>query len=243
MQSLNCYSPAYYVCRLNRSSIFIGVLSMNSPAKKFFQHTTAASIDLDQVKRTHAQANQYEIMLMQLAEHKRALKEIQSREKKAELKAEILPDYIPYVNGVIESDIGIQDLVLMTVMVWRIDTGDLAGALDIGKYALAHNLKTPEQYNRDTATLLAEEIAEYVIAQGEDSEVFELALIADLQTKDFDMPDQVRAKVHKAIGLSLASKNYDLAIEHLERALELDKKSGVTKILEKFKRNLKNAQA
>ncbi|MCW8965197.1 MAG: phage terminase small subunit [Candidatus Pacearchaeota archaeon] len=216
---------------------------MNSPAKKFFQNTTAASNDLDQVERSHAQANQYEIMLMQLAEHKRALKEIQSREKKAELKAEILPDYVPYVDGVIESDIGIQDLVLMTIMVWRIDTGDLRGALEIGKYALAHDLKTPEQYNRDTATLLAEEIAEYVIAQGEDSDVFELALITEMETRTYDMPDQVRAKIHKAIGLSLASKNYDMAIEHLERALELDKKSGVTKLVEKFKRDLKKAQA
>lgn len=218
---------------------------MLSPAQRH-RLQTATKKELEDAaanNRSFEQTNQYEIMLMQLAEHKRALKEIQSREKKAELKAEILPDYVPYVDGVIESDIGIQDDVLMTIMVWRIDAGDLHGALEIGKYALDHDLKTPEQYNRDTATLLVEEIAEYVIAQGEDSDEFDLALIANLHTKDFDMPDQVRAKIHKAIGLSLASKNYDLAIEHLERALALDKKSGVTKVLEKFKRGLKNAQA
>lgn len=213
---------------------------MKSPARQHFQKTMAALNGVDTSERTADQLNQYELMLMQLASHKRTLKEIQSREKKALVKADFLPEYTAYVDGVIESNIGVQDDVLMTVIVWRIDAGDLEGALEIGEYALHHNLVTPEQYNRDTATLLTEEIAEYIIAKGEDSDDFELALKTELQVKQKDMPDQVRAKLHKALGMSCGSKNYDLAIDHLQRAIELDDKSGVKKIMEKFVRESKN---
>jgi hypothetical protein len=195
--------------------------------------------------RSLEQTNQYEIMLIQLAEDKRRLKEIQSFERKAELKAELLPEYAPYVDGVLESDAGVQDDVLMTLMVWRIDAGDLWGALEIGKYAMAHNLVTPEQYKRDTATLLAEEVADYalnkVLSQKETVNP-ELVLLTQQTTADHDMPDEVRSKLHKAVGVSVADMNHELALTHLNRALELNKNAGVKKLIERIERDRKKAE-
>ena len=212
---------------------------MNSPAKKHYQKTAAAINGESLIQRSSDQANQYELMLMQLAQHKKTLKDIQSREKKALVKADFLHEYAAYIDGVIESDIGVQDDVLLTIMVWCIDAGKLRDALDIAEYAIHHNLVTPEQYKRDTATLITEEIAEYLIGKGENTDEFELGLITELMVKGKDMPDQVQAKLYKAIGMSLSMKNYDLAIEYLERAYQLDDKSGVKKIMEKFARENK----
>lgn len=39
------------------------------------------------------------------------------------------------MNGVLEQGKGAQDDILMTVMLWRLDTGDIAGALEIARYA------------------------------------------------------------------------------------------------------------
>jgi len=220
---------------------------MASPAQRHFMRVSAGKSAAEAaVKgRSLEQTNQYEIMLIQLAEDKRRLKEIQSFERKAELKAELLPEYAPYVDGVLESDAGVQDDVLMTLMVWRIDAGDLWGALEIGKYAMAHNLVTPEQYKRDTATLLAEEVADYalnkVLSQKETVNP-ELVLLTQQATADRDMPDEVRSKLHKAVGVAVADMNRELALTHLNRALELNKNSGVKKLIERIERDRKKAE-
>lgn len=215
-----------------------------TPAKKHFQKESAKQNgeDIDSVKHSTDQANQYEIMLMTLADHKRKLKEIQSREMKAMYKAEVIDGYEPYIEGVLESNCGVQDEVLMTLMVWFVDIGNLESALRIGEYALRHDLKTPEQYKRDTATLLVEEVAEFAIRHTDDISV-SLLLHAEHITKNKDMPDEVRAKLQKSLGLKFQEiKDNENALIHLNRALELDERSGVKKIIEKIQRDIKNAE-
>ena len=102
----------------------------------------------------------YNLLLLKLAEDKRALKAIESIDRKIALKHELLPYYVEWVNAVLQNGIGGADQVLMTVMLWRIDVGDFAGALAIGRYAIQHQLSMPDQYQRKTPTVLAEEIAD-----------------------------------------------------------------------------------
>lgn len=47
----------------------------------------------------------------------------------------------------------------MFVMLWRIDAGDYAGALDAGRHALRHGWVMPIG-NRNAQTVLAEEMAD-----------------------------------------------------------------------------------
>ncbi|MFZ4215931.1 phage terminase small subunit, partial [Pantoea endophytica] len=51
----------------------------------------------------------YDLMLMQLGEDRRRLKGIQSTVKKAEIKVEVLPKYVPWVDGVLAADGAQQD--------------------------------------------------------------------------------------------------------------------------------------
>jgi len=183
---------------------------------------------------TMAVSSQYELMLGQLATHKRQLKQIQSVERKVAVKADFLPEYDAYIDGVLAAASGLQDDVLTTIMVWRIDIGDISGALQIAEYALQFDIKLPEIFDRDLPTLLVEEIAENAM-QDDSIDVRDLYKALEL-TKEHDMPDEVRAKLHKAIGLAEQSSNIDEAINQLERSMELNPRSGVKKLIDKLKK-------
>ena len=60
---------------------------------------------------------EYELMLAQLVEHRRQLKDIQSIERKIEAKRVFLPIYKAWVESAVEHGNGAQDQVLMTVLV------------------------------------------------------------------------------------------------------------------------------
>lgn len=214
-----------------------------SLARRHYQRTIAAEANTSTDDVTPAYANAYELMLAQLTEHRRRLHEIQSVERKADAKAQFLPEYQPWVEGVLGGDAGRQDDVLMTVMVWRIDTGDYAGAITIAEYALAHGLTLPDQYKRDVATLVAEEIAEKALSAQSAGGEFDSSILANVAqiTANRDMPDEVRAKLYKALGLSLSATDRQQALEHLRRALQLNERVGVKKDIERIERELKNA--
>lgn len=223
-----------------------------SLARKHFQRVTAAKAAAAAEPGQPVKANAYELQLIALADAKRALKQVQSVERKAEVKRRVLPQFMPWVQGVLEGGRGGQDDVLMTVLVWAIDVGVYNVALDIAAYALKHKLTMPDQYKRDVATLVAEEIAErattpHALDTGPDLASLDRAL---LLTADHDMPDEVRAKLHKAIGLAHAAQakldsaepdkgEAQNALTHFKRAVELHDRVGVKKDIERLERVLK----
>ncbi|QFT84503.1 Phage small terminase subunit [Halomonas sp. THAF12] len=232
---------------------------MHSPARKHYQRVTAAKAAGAADPGRPQTGEQYELHAAALWEARRTLKGIKSTEQKIAKKREILPEFESYVAGVLEAGSGAQDDVVMTVMIWRLDVGDLAGALAIAEYALRHGLDAPDRFERDTASILAEQLAEEAIKQLEapvqDSEearttaanaAAELSMHlsrAEALTRDADMHDPVRAKLHKALGYAQRARGGHAAeaLEHLRRALELNDRVGVKKDIEKLERELKNA--
>lgn len=223
---------------------------MTSPAKRHFLQQMAAKAASASPQDQLVGANAYELMLAQLTEDRRRLHEIKSLEQKAKVKAELLPKYAPWIQGVIQAGQGVQDDVLMTVMVWCLDAGIWRGALEIAAYALPHGLAMPDQYKRDAATVLAEEIADQALRMlakpdtAADVDLGALLQVAHL-VEGRDMPDEVRAKLHKAIGycqrLSPDFEQKQLALDNLQRALQLHDKVGVKKDIEVLERELNKA--
>ncbi|MCU5775846.1 terminase endonuclease subunit [Erwiniaceae bacterium BAC15a-03b] len=215
---------------------------MLSPAQRHMmrQQAVEAAQQRDNPLR---HANGYELMLMKLNEDKRQLKKVRSIERKAELKRQLLPAYLPWVSGVLESGKGAQDAILMTVMIWRLDAGDIPGALEIARYALQFGLVPPDTYKRNsTAYLLAEDVAEAATRAWTAKEAVAIdPLLATLElTKSEDMPDMVRAKLHKITGYTLRDAGRALdAMEHLKRALQLDGRCGVKKDIERLANAMK----
>lgn len=238
---------------------------MISPAKAHFLRKTAEK----EAAQAAASGNQlagstgYELMLAKVDADMRRLKDIQSIDRKIEVKRELLPDYDAYIDGAIAGDTGVQDDVLMTAMVWQFDVGNFERGLQIAEYALRHKLALPGKYNRTLGTLVAEEVSDAAKRKLVEKEAVAIAemleplLKTDELTKAEDMPDQSRARLYKAIGLVYASGLNDTdkipesevadyihaaetALDYLRQALSKDDKSGVKKDIERIERFAKN---
>lgn len=196
----------------------------------------------------------YELMQAQLHGHMRTLKAIQSTERKIEAKRTMIGDFTDYLAGVLSADAGGQDVVLVTLLVWHLDVGSYASAIALGEYALRHDLEMPDQYKRNLPTVLIEELSDAVIA-GKATGVDALTYLYCVEeiAKDRDTHDQVRAKLHKAIGWALIGKTatqdakFDeipkdraaSALTHLQRAIELHAQAGVKKDVERLERRVR----
>lgn len=220
---------------------------MLSPARRHRMRVQAETAQQREVNPLR-HATGYEQMLVKLNEDRRRLKKIHSVERKAELKRQLLPDYLPWVAGVMNGGRGAQDAVVMTVMIWRLDTGDVTGALEIARYALQHGLVPPDGFKRDSLPyLLAEEVASAATRAWTAKETVDMApLLETIRLTDAeDMPDQVRAKLHKIAGYVYrdAGGTHE-AMHHLKRALQLHEGCGVKKDIERLATAMKKqAQA
>lgn len=218
-------------------------MSRISHAKAHLQSALAAQAGSQQAQIDTATANEYELMLMKLAEDKRRLKELQSIERRAEVKATLLPDYLPWIEGTLSSESGRQDDVLMTVFVWAIDIGEFKLAVRIANYAIQHGMTMPDQYKRDVPCVLAEDIAEAALKATDEARI---AMLVEIEqalaiTAERDMPDEVRAKLYKAYGYTLRAANEPAqARAALARAFELHDKVGVKKDIERLDTIIKN---
>lgn len=177
-------------------------------------------------------------MLALLRGHKAALKGIQSQAAKIAEKARFLPEYAAYVDGVLAAGNGQQDTVLVTVMLWHIDTGNYGDAMGIATYALRHGLAMPEGWKRDLPTSLIEELAEAALKTPDDNGLQDALTDALDVTAESDMPDEVRAKAHKALGFMVKDESPVEAVERFETALSLDAGCGVKTELARLKKAL-----
>lgn len=216
---------------------------MPSPARRHLMRVQAEE-SAQMGGSTLRNLSAYNQMLLKLEEDQRRLKRVQSTVRKAELKRELLPYYKPWVAGALATGKGAQDDVLMNIMIWRVDAGDFSGALDIAEYALKHGLVMPKRYNRQTACAVAEEIADatihaYASKQPVDVDLIQRTLAL---TDPHDMPDQVRAKLHKILAYGLRDNNQPvLAYAHISQAFQFDKNCGVKKEMEQLERIARNA--
>lgn len=229
---------------------------MTSPARRHFERVSAAEASAsaaaagDQVMSGSA----HELMLYKLAQDKLRLKAIESIASKIALKVELLPDYEPYIAGVLAERPAVRDDVVTTYMMWAIDAGEITKALTVAEYVLAAGMPMPDQFNRSAPCLVAEEIADYYLLGLKSDRPVDLAVIAQTLaiTEGRDMPDQVRAKLHKAIGLGLlaalgdlteagtdAAESLQAARNSLQAAVELHDGTGVKKDIERVDRALK----
>lgn len=196
------------------------------------------------------------LMMVQLLDHKRSLKDIKSTEGKVALKRQILPLYEGWVSGILAGDRPDPDEVTATIMVWRLDAGDYAGALAIAAWAIKHQIPLPPHVKRDPATFVVDVITEDVLkffALGEvavpAAQAFgELLGQVEELVDGIDMHDEVRAKLEKAIGKCLAAggdesrARQEATLKRYLRALELHDGSGVKKDIDALNRALKKPE-
>lgn len=232
-------------------------MSNTSPAQRHYARVTAARAAEVSAPGAATRGSAYELMLYKLADDRRRLKQIQSIQRKIEVKASMLPEYRDWVDGVLAAGKGAQDDVIASVLVWHIDVGDFERALQIAEYAVTHKMTLPDQYSRDIPTMLIDEFSgAYLngkLADDPENAVNVLTKVSDL-TDGCDTPDQAKAKLCKALAYALIAKvdkvdAVEIALEArgdaaranmlLHQALGLFESVGVKKDIERLERRLK----
>jgi len=214
---------------------------MLSPAQRHMMRVSAEKASSQRVSDPLRSALPYGQMLMKLRGDRQILKSIYSVEDKARRKRDMLPAYAPWIAGVLASDAGNQDDVLMTMLQWSLDAGDIRGTFDMARYALKHGLNVPNN-KRPTPYLFAEDVALAAMrarSTGQTVSVDDLLTVIDM-TLPHDMPDPVRARLHKITGLVLRDNGQpEQALIQLKRAMQLDSVAGVKKDIEQLERALR----
>lgn len=218
---------------------------MNLARKHFQQHQAISAAETAAEFGTMQNTNAYEQQLLQLNSDKNRLKNIQSKQNKIELKRQLLPNYKPYVEGILEVKPGVQDAVITEILVWAIDIGDYEFALDIAEYVLEHGLKLPDRFERSEACFITEDIADEFLKTLKTDVAVDITVLERLEQlitdeslvqSKRDMPDEVKAKLYLALGKTemrfvTGEELVDLvhatrARDFLDQACKLDDKCG-----------------
>ena len=178
---------------------------MLSPPRRHRLQALAAkeAAQADEFGGVRPDASVYQLQLTELKNDIHVLRSIQSQEKRAEAKKELIPKHMPYVLGIVQSGAKVeQDEVITTIMVWCFDCGLFNQGLSLAEYALQNELKMPDSFSRSTASIVAEEIGNAAHKTYQDGQVFKLDVLekANQLTVNHDMHDQIRAKLYLAIG-------------------------------------------
>lgn len=218
---------------------------MNLARKHYQQHQAKSAAESAAEFGTMQNTNAYEQHLMQLNSDKNRLKNIQSKQNKVELKRQLLPNYKPYLHGILEVKPGVQDAVVTEMLVWSIDVGEYDFALDLAEYVLEHGLKLPDRFERSEACFITEDIADEFLKVLKTDVSIDITVLERLESlitdesldkSKRDMPDEVKAKLYLALGkaemrLIAGEQLVDLvhatrARDFLEQACKLDDKCG-----------------
>ena len=212
-----------------------------TPAQKHWQFHAAT----EAAKRHEgaSRSTEWERMYHRFRHDKKRLGDIQGTTRKIELKRELLPSYQGWIGGIMNSNSGRPDEIFITCVIWYIDTGQVEEALPLIEYALLHKMPVPDQYKRTPAALIVEEIcnpALNALKVGDPCPLTpELLSRLGAMTQEEDMPDQVRSKLHKLIGLLLMKGDEEQqkrALENLTQATRLNPDAGVKKEIDALRR-------
>lgn len=214
-------------------------LTLKAQRKKAaFKHDDAAvqSPEVDTPQDSSIEQN----IELRLQSHLDELKEIRAKDKRNELKAQWLDDYLGYIDGCLAVSPSPQNTVLMHLLVWAVDSFNLSLALKICQFALLNDMVMPESYKRTPAEFVAENIAEACIANPqlaiEHSQ--QLQQLVDMVQGE-DMTNEAHAKLYRALGLGLEASQPQQALAVYQVALRLDARSGVKSLISKLERQLK----
>ncbi len=183
---------------------------------------------------TELAGDAYTLMRIKLSQDKARISQVQSHERRAELKANLLPEYFEWIATATGKGTGATDQVLTTIMVWSFDAGAYELGLQIAQYVIRHRMPMADDYKRSPAAIVIDEMSNAYLkgqwaprtAQTDDdgtqrlvavdpkeeepavarAQAAALLIEAEALTADQDAPDQARAKLHKAIAYAALGK-------------------------------------
>ncbi len=175
---------------------------MSTPIRRHFAAALAAK-QTDETDLGHA--TPYQRLFVRMKQDQAVLNQVQGIQDKAVLKAQMIPKYMDWITGCLESqNVAKTDAVYPTILVWMIDAGMLNQSLPIAELAIRLELESADEYKRKLPVIIIEEIA-LAVTSGADISAENLEKLVrtceskvDIGTYAVDMPDKVRAKFFRA---------------------------------------------
>lgn len=208
-------------------------------AKEEGGFTVAAKMPMPSSKMARHQA--IENLARELDADVAKLKAIKSVKEKIQVKAETLvPKYMPAVKSLIASNSA--DPILGQILVWLFDIEDIPNAMEVALHCIEHEVPMPERFKRDLHDYLCDTIVEWAEKEFEADRSVEpyFSKICEI-SRDWNMPDQVWAKLYRLQGMiEFKAKDFETALSTLNTALEYGAK--VKTLRDKAKKAVESQQ-
>lgn len=202
------------------------------------------------ITATATEYDQFQLLLDSLDKDVARLHGLGIEEKNRIRSEELIPKYLPYCKEymlkVEDGEQPYKNPVLVQVVIWLFDIGEIHAALQWAYFAIEQKQPLPERFKRkDLNTFVADAVLEWCEQQensGGSIEPYFSQVFQRLIDDNWPMPDALRSKYFKKAGdLARDKGESQQALEHYNRAVKLDPKgakcktriAGVKKELEK----------
>jgi len=159
---------------------------------------------------------------------------LNSKSARAQLKRdELLPQFLPYLERYREAGQDYDNPVLTRVVIWLFDINDLDAALEWGFYAIERKQAMPDDFNRDVATFMADQVIDWAEQQHKAGHSIEpyFSRVFEKVVNEWHLFERISARYYKLAGLVLMNSEQraeqEHALEYFRRATELHPKIGV----------------
>ena len=176
------------------------------------------------------------------------LSAVASVEAKAEMKKnELLPKYMPHVNGYLNSGARYPNAVLVRCAIWSIDAGDMEQGMALVEACIDQQQLLPDYFKRDIVTYFTESIADWAEAQltSGDSGSPYIDLVCEHLSEQRWLTTNViaRGKAFKVAGLTAEARGDDRsALAYYHQAQDENDRAGCKGRIKKLQEKLGLAQ-
>lgn len=217
---------------------------MTSPARKHREQHAAmtAAQDVDLTTLTP-----YQKLLKQLHTDKAVLKGIFSHKDKEQAKADLLPQYAEWLQGVLASGaIAENDQITPTLIVWQLDCAWLDETMPLAQIAMSSQAQSPDEFQRTLPEIIVEQYAEKIgagatISMENLQTVIEWAGAKNENGQHIhNLPDVIRAKALRAAGeflLETDEPDKPRVLALFSKAVEYNPKIGLKKHIAYLQQN------
>ncbi len=159
------------------------------------------------------------------------------------LKRELLPEYADFLEPLLQSgNTGKNNDVFAWLLIWNVDTAQYEQALQLLTVALANDLKPPRLFTaRRLPEIVVEDMANAIIPLDEPQQHSGVLLELEEKTRQRSMPDYIRAKLLKALGMSFIQQDSAKALEWLKQSQTYNPKGGVKAHIKRIEKRMELA--
>lgn len=166
----------------------------------------------------------YELLMAGVAADRKRISEKPQGAERLPLKREACAVYTPFVNKYISTGKTYRNEVLVQVMIWRFDLGEINEAVRLAEIAIAQKQPMPERFSSTTPVFVADAVLDWSNTQrqngGAVSPYFDF-VFDNLDT--WPLHDVQKAKYCKfAAELAVAENNFAEAAAFCDRAIGYD---------------------